>query len=307
MSLLQEIQGFPKYLNDKYHRDDMSEVLDKYCETFSKLPQENIADYVLEADKERFNEGNYVLNSGHIYTGVMNDQNLFTKFENWFNDTYILDSDLSKYESIEDTISHHLDSRAEGMVVSHLLDNGLKIMKDKETIQNALFDIDQRYIDNEWKNHNAKLNGDNHIYGYFMSKEFEKALQKTCYIIANQHDPLELAEYISKDLDLRYNNELGADITFDNYADTPIKVTIKEPNYKRLSETLSNSLQNAVNYIIDNTRYFNLDESDIDEALNLTFASNYDIEDVKEQYEIKEMPSDEPVVDNSKDDTGKEM
>ena len=54
MSLLQDIQDFPKSLNTKYNRTDMSDVLDKYCKRIANLPQENVAQYVLQADKERW-------------------------------------------------------------------------------------------------------------------------------------------------------------------------------------------------------------------------------------------------------------
>ena len=87
MSLLQEQDEYVRYLNKKYGRSDISELLDKYCDNIAKLPQNEVANYVLEADKERYekqqddlgNSVNYVLNIGHIFTGIMNDSKQFSK------------------------------------------------------------------------------------------------------------------------------------------------------------------------------------------------------------------------------------
>lgn len=288
MSLLQDIQDFPKSLNTKYNRTDMSEVLDKYCKRIANLPQENVAQFVLQADKERWQEQQddldhlikYELNEGHVYTGIMNDEELYNKFINWFEDTYVLDSDLSKYDSIQNTIAKHLDSRCEAMVVSHLLDHGLNTMKDKDTIQNALFEVDERHDKNIVDNYNAKMNGGQRL-SLIFGRSFEKALQKTCYIIANQHDPLDIAEYISKDLDIRYHEPVNTEIYVDSLEGTPKKVIINEPNANRMVDTLSNSLQCAISYIYENTRY-DLDKDSLSEALGLFSANDYEIEDIKD-------------------------
>lgn len=312
MSLLQEIQNFPNDLNKKYNRTDMSEILEKYCERISKLPQQNVSDYVLDCDKERWKSQKddfgkpkeYVLNNGHVFSGVMNDEKLFNKFIDWFEDTYILDDDLSKFESIQNTIEKHLDSRCEGMVISHLLDKGLETMKDKETVQNELFKIDERNDKEIVDNYNARINGEK-VRLSFLSREFEKALQKTCYIIANQHDPLDVAEYISKDLDLRFNKDVSTDIyLYNDFSEgNNKKVNISEPNYIHLINTLSYSLQNAVNYITENTRFGLTDEDSIVEALGLNEASDYEIEDIKEDIDDDSKDFDQSIDKN----LGKEL
>lgn len=271
MSLLQELNSFPNFLNQKYNRTDFDEILDKYCDRVAKLPQEEIAKYVVQADKERFETQkddfgkptNYVLNSGHVYTGIMCEPKLLDKFTNWFEETYILDSDLSKKESIADTIRHHLDSRCEGMVISHLLDKGLMVMKDKETIQNALFEIDERNDKAIVKNYEAKQKGENIRSFNILGREFEKALQKTCYIIANQHESWELAEYISDKLDISYGNEATAEIILEDYKspENTKKMTIKDANHKRLAELLTSALQNVA--------YKNINEHGLNSTIDL--------------------------------------
>ena len=89
MSLLQEIQNFPKQLNKKYRRKDMEQIVEEYCQEKAKLPMEEMANYVMECDRERFNEGITILNSGHIFSGIMNDPNCYKQFEDWLNKKYL--------------------------------------------------------------------------------------------------------------------------------------------------------------------------------------------------------------------------
>lgn len=88
MSLVQELLSFPSYLNKKYNRTDMNKIVNKYCQSIGILSQEEMSRYVVPADKERFEQGNYKLNIGHVYTGIMYSEECFTKFENWFKEKY---------------------------------------------------------------------------------------------------------------------------------------------------------------------------------------------------------------------------
>ena len=92
-SLLQEIHSFTESLNKEFNRSDMDKMVDSYCKEISSLSQKEMSEYVLEADKQRFEtqlndfgepyNPPFELNSGHIYTGLMNDRNLFNRFAYW--------------------------------------------------------------------------------------------------------------------------------------------------------------------------------------------------------------------------------
>lgn len=110
MSLLQDYSEDIKQLNTKYSRNDMSSIIDWYCESVAKLPQNEIADFVLEADKERWqnqkddfgNETKIILNSGHVYTALMNNEAQYLKFEHWFNETKELETFEQKLKNFKE-------------------------------------------------------------------------------------------------------------------------------------------------------------------------------------------------------------
>lgn len=97
MSLLTDLQDFTKNLGDIYKRKDMSDIVDKYCQHIATLPQKEVAKYVVPADRFRFetqkddlgNPMEYILNSGHVFTGLMNDKECFEKFIAWYNEKYV--------------------------------------------------------------------------------------------------------------------------------------------------------------------------------------------------------------------------
>lgn len=99
MSILQEYEGIDAKLVEEFG-PNIIKVREQYCNyIIDNFDQKTVADeYVLEADKERYYESttfqdkamsfnakqNIVLNSGHVFTGLTYDSELWKKFEEYY-------------------------------------------------------------------------------------------------------------------------------------------------------------------------------------------------------------------------------
>lgn len=88
MAILQEYDEINKKLKEEYG-PNILKIREDYCNyIINNYSQDEVADnYVLNADKERYYEGNIVskpLNIGHVYSGLTYDPELWKKFEEYY-------------------------------------------------------------------------------------------------------------------------------------------------------------------------------------------------------------------------------
>ena len=211
MSLYQDLNEGVKYLADKYNEPDMDKIINDYCdEIIRTVKQDDIAKhYVLNVDRERYENKDGSLtdiiqfNTGHIYSGLMYDNDLNIKFIQWYQENYLTYEDIhDHYLNIDDCINNNFIPGLGTVVISELITNGLNNY-DIESVRNTFAKIDE-----DERKRNRGLQKDNDGKTYFdatPTKEFLKSIVRCCYKIARDFDPIQIAQYISRDLSISYD------------------------------------------------------------------------------------------------------
>ena len=281
MALLQELNDLVIKLSEEYNEPNMQNIIDKYCNYIvNRYSNDEIANkYVLQAEKERYEKSEGIdkikeFNSGHIFSGMMYDPDLFNKFEYWYESNYVTDKDLNDhYSDIDKCIRDNFDSRMSVYVISTLLNNGIETMKDINAVKKAYENLDYKH-DNYDKEGRIPLT----------SREFDKANIMTCHKIARDFEPIQIIEFISKELDFKYNQEVNVDL-YVGEMDEDLnhdKITLTANNNKDMVHALSESLQMCLNELEQH-----VDTRDIyyDSILSTRYLSDYEYQTIDEQLE----------------------
>ncbi len=209
MSLLQDFENFTNNLAKEYNEPDMRNILDEYCEEVVRTNKpEAIADsYVLSADKERFEKSEGIdkideFNSGHVFTGVMNNENLFNKFIDWYKANYLTYEDIhDHYDDLGKCLRDNFVPRLEHVVLAELIANGCKAYS-AEDVKIAFAKIDE-----DEKNRNRGMQTDEDGRTFFdatPTKEFLKMIVRACYKAARDFEPIQMIQYISREANVSY-------------------------------------------------------------------------------------------------------
>lgn len=251
MSLLQDLSAFDKSLIDKYHRNDMPDIVNHYCKSRVEwYDQDRVADvYVLRADQERYYEQHMPLNSGHVYTGMMNDKLLFDKFEHWYKDNYITyEEENHEYKGIGEIIR---DFRLTTMVMHLVLSKGTDVLKDKNEVETIMNEIDNPNFD----------------CGGFITNDLWKRMWRMGHLIASNFDEMAICSYIAGDMPFRLNDELQPKVQFDIPNSNKVAVAT-HINYIEMVDCLSQVIQNEI-------YEYNYTEDDVETLLDVSYNSNY--------------------------------
>ena len=249
MSLYQDLNEGGRYLAEKYDEPDMAKIIDEYCNEVIRDNSDNeIADqYVLKAEKERFEEaGNKentrYFNAGHIYSGIMYDPELNADFISWYKKNYLTYEDLhDHYTDIDDCINKNFVPGLGTVVISELIANGTNHY-DEESVKATLHKIDE-----DEKNRNRGIQKDENGRSFIdatPNKEFLKSIVKCCYKISRDFSPIQIAQYISKDLPISYEKPVERYFYIDD-GDKVMTLTgqnntdLLDAMYEMLSQTMT--------------------------------------------------------------------
>lgn len=271
MALLNELGQIINDMANDYNEPDLNNIIDRYCDyIFKNKSQNEIADnYVLQSDKEAWlNKSIDTLNTGHIFSGLVYDKKCNDQFDRWYNENYLTDKDINAtYDNISDCIKENFDYRLSNYIIAEVINNGLTNLHNEESVKESLKEIDNRH--DEMENDKERKSFP------IMSREFEKAVVKTSYIIAKNFDPMQILEYISKNLDFRYSDPVICEFDLDLTNSYFNKLKIEANNNKDMMNILSDSLQILLNKYSENLY---LEEEDIDDLVAYnSIVSSYDV------------------------------
>lgn len=108
-----------------------------------------------------------------------------------------------------------------------------------------------------------------------MTREFEKANVRTCYKIARDFDAMQILEYISKDLDFKYQKDVVADFVVNDDNNHDRSLLLYANNNKDMVEALQHILQRVLSAYENELGY---DKEMLEEILDSPYIGLNDYE-----------------------------